>query len=636
MRLLRHLHLTASLLLLALWPAMLHAQAPDISLDRSDLDGTATFHFPWRYSASEVPGIASPAFDDSAWSSLPPKALLPARTPDPNHLWIRMHLRMAVHGRPLAILLTTKGSIPYQVYANGKLIGESPGVAGGNLQRPKPFAMALPSDPDILLAIRFVAPRFYRIAFMPLVSLDLGSPSALATDAQLRRIQEFDEQFTAQILGVVLSLALGLFAGVLYLAQAGRPEYLWLAIFGLLQASYIACRVALGSGMWPFSATALFIYRYVAGFAMICFLEFLLYLARVKGRRLARPFQAASLLIPLLGFFSERLFELALILFLLMVTAYLVSLLVRAWRLDVTESKLLVPSFGFLVCINFLSFLSQVFPGHFWYPRELHVGSVGVGAEDVAVWFLLASLIGVLLFRFIHVSHDEQRSAAEFEAARNVQNIFIPEQVPSIPGFVIDSIYQPAQHVGGDFFQIIPLPGDAGTLIALGDVSGKGLPAAMTVAVILGTLRTAADYTHSPADIMNVLNRRLHHRGVGFTTCIVLRLIASGEAILTSAGHLEPYLAGQALALEATLPLGLSSDIVYTETSVLLPRGQSLTLLTDGVVEAFHPHTRELFGFDRTLAISACSAREIAAAAHRFSAPAPQSDDITVLTIVHA
>ena len=636
MHLLRHLHLTASLLLLALWPAMLHAQSPDIRLDRSDLDGTATFQFPWRYSASDAPGLASPAFDDSAWPTLTGKALLPAKTPDPNHLWLRMHIQMAVPGRPLAVLLTTKGSIPYQVYANGRLIGESPGVAGGDLQRPKPFAMALPSSPDILLAIRFVAPRFYRIAFMPLLSLDLGSPSALATDAQLRRIQEFDEQFTAQILGVALSLALGLCAGVLYLAQAGRPEYLWLTAFGSLQANYIACRVALGSGLWPTSTAALLVYRYAAGLAMICFLEFLLYLARVKGRRVARPLQAASLLIPILGVFSERLFELALILFLLAITIYLVSLLVRAWRLGVTESKLLVPSFGFLVCINFLSFLSQVFPGRFWYPRVLHLGSVGVGAEDLAVWFLLASLVGVLLFRFIRVSHDEQRSSAEFEAARNVQNIFIPEEVPSVPGFVIDSIYQPAQQVGGDFFQIIPLPGDAGTLIALGDVSGKGLPAAMTVAVILGTLRTAADYTHSPAAIMNVLNRRLHNQGAGFTTCIVLRLTASGEAFITSAGHLEPYLDGRPLALEASLPLGLSADVVYNETSVQLPRGESLTLLTDGVVEAFHPQTRELFGFDRTLAISACSAREIAAAAHRFSAPAPQSDDITVLTIVYA
>ena len=636
MRLFRHLHLIASLLLLAFWSANLCAQSPEIDLDRSGLDGTATFQLPWRYSASESAGIASPAFDDSTWSTLPGKALLPARTPDPNHLWIRVHLHVAASGRPLAVLLTTKGSIPYQVYANGHLIGESPGVASGDLHRPKPFAMALPSSPDILLAIRFVAPRFYRIAFLPLVSLDLGSPSALATDAQLRRIQEFDEQFTAQILGVVLSLSLGIFAGVLYLAQAGRPEYLWLAAFGWLQAGYIACRVALGSGMLPFSMTALLSYRYVAGFTMICFLEFLLHLARVKGRRLARPFQAASLLTPLLGILSERLFELALILFLLMVTTYLVSLLVRAWRLDVMESKLLVPSFGFLVCINFLSFLSQIFPGRFPYPRVLYVGSVGVGAEDICLWFLLASLIGVLLFRFIHVSHDEQRSSAEFQAARDVQNIFIPEQVPSIPGFVIDSIYQPAQQVGGDFFQIIPLPGDAGTLIALGDVSGKGLPAAMTVAVILGTLRTAADYTSSPAAIMGVLNRRLHHHGVGFTTCIVLRLTASGEITISSAGHLEPYLAGRALALETSLPLGLSADVHYPESSVLLPHGQSLTLLTDGVVEAFDPHTRELFGFDRTLAVSACSAREIAAAAHRFSAPAPQSDDITVLTIAHA
>ena len=204
-----------------------------------------------------------------------------------------------------------------------------------------------------------------------------------------------------------------------------------------------------------------------------------------------------------------------------------------------------------------------------------------------------------------------------------------------IEGFSIDSVYQPARQVGGDFFQIIPLPDSAGTLIAIGDVSGKGLPAAMTVAVIVGALRATVEHTHHPGEIMSALNRRLHGRGVGFTTCILLRLEASGKMVMTSAGHLEPYLAGKAVALEIALPLGLSLESTYLESSFTLETGSALTLLTDGVVEALHPRSRELFGFDRTLAVSMLPAHAIAEAANRFAAPAHQADDITILTIAH-
>ena len=109
-----------------------------------------------------------------------------------------------------------------------------------------------------------------------------------------------------------------------------------------------------------------------------------------------------------------------------------------------------------------------------------------------------------------------------------------------------------------------------------------------------------------------------------------------GQIVAASAGHLEPYLNGLPLALEANLPLGLALETEFKEQTFPFQNGQLLTLLTDGVVEAFHPKTRELFGFERTLAVSHLPAAQIAAEVSRFTTDAPPSDDITVLTIACA
>jgi serine phosphatase RsbU (regulator of sigma subunit) len=95
------------------------------------------------------------------------------------------------------------------------------------------------------------------------------------------------------------------------------------------------------------------------------------------------------------------------------------------------------------------------------------------------------------------------------------------------------------------------------------------------------------------------------------------------------AGHLNPYLNGRELVLEAALPLGLATEAVYGKTTLTLAPDDTLTLLTDGVLEARDAATQELFGFDRTLAISGLPAAEIAATAQKFG----QEDDIAVLTL---
>jgi serine phosphatase RsbU (regulator of sigma subunit) len=214
---------------------------------------------------------------------------------------------------------------------------------------------------------------------------------------------------------------------------------------------------------------------------------------------------------------------------------------------------------------------------------------------------------------------------AEFETAREMQQRLVPPAV-DVPGFRIESAYKPAQHVGGDFYYIRPLEQN-GLLVVVGDVSGKGLRAAMTVNLVIGALRTMPEL--APMRILVALNRGLvGQMGGGFTTCLVLRADADGKLTIANAGHIPPYLAGKELPLESSLPLGLAADTIYTEAVFQLSANQQLTLLTDGVVEA-RDKAGVLYGFERAAALSIQPAEAIATAAQAFG----QDDDITALTL---
>jgi hypothetical protein len=223
---------------------------------------------------------------------------------------------------------------------------------------------------------------------------------------------------------------------------------------------------------------------------------------------------------------------------------------------------------------------------------------------------------------------EKQRLATEIEAARLVQQVLIPEEIPSVSGFAIRAVYQPFSEVGGDFFQILPVAQD-GVLIVIGDVSGKGMPAAMTVSLFIGTIRTLARYTQSPAEILAEMKQRMLGRSRGgFTTCLALRVDSRGVLTVANAGHISPYLRGTELDIQGGLPLGLAAEATYAESTFSLSFGHQLTLLTDGVVEARNL-TGELLGFERTAEIAGEAAELIAQKAKEFG----QNDDITVLTI---
>jgi hypothetical protein len=262
-------------------------------------------------------------------------------------------------------------------------------------------------------------------------------------------------------------------------------------------------------------------------------------------------------------------------------------------------------------------------------------GNAFTANEIFDTLFLVAIIYGVYHYS-VEQSARQGALEQEFKSAQELQRILIPETLPPLAGYAVTSAYIPAQQVGGDFFQLIALgdgaDANSATLLVLGDVSGKGLKAAMTVSLIVGAVRTLVEASSDPAVILNGLNRRLEGRlRNGFVTCLVLRLEADGTCAIANAGHLSPFLNERELELPPELPLGIVRDVAYETTTVQLGIGDRLTLYTDGLLEARN-HSGELYGFDRVSALIAT--RPDAHAASEVAVAFGQDDDITVLTVM--
>jgi Stage II sporulation protein E (SpoIIE) len=243
---------------------------------------------------------------------------------------------------------------------------------------------------------------------------------------------------------------------------------------------------------------------------------------------------------------------------------------------------------------------------------------------------LLMSIIYAVYRYSVEQTERQGVLEQEFKSAQELQHVLIPETLPSLDGYAVTSAYRPAQQVGGDFFQLIAQP-DGSALLVLGDVSGKGLKAAMTVALIVGTIRTVADTLDDPAEILSILNRRLCGRlKDGFATCLALRLTAEGDSVMANAGHPAPFKNKEELNLPGALPLGLDLNAEYENVRFHLAIGDRLTLYTDGLLEARNA-AGDLFSFERLRALIATQpdAKQATDAAVAFG----QDDDITVLTI---
>lgn len=485
----------------------------------------------------------------------------------------------------------------------------------------------------------------------PIGTARIGDLATLREWASLQDKLSFWKSSATQF--IVMALLIGGFAGLsLFALRRNEREYLWFALYEILHAAYVELFRAEFAGLYPTWLHGLEILW--SSFHFVYSLAFLLFLMRLLGVRRSRlayvafVFQLTTwaiyecgelawILIPgSLPWSAIAFWNVAQLLAEAPYYVCILFLLGRAARRGVPDARLLVFPVGLASAVSFLKMAIYIFHtlGFDAISRHLRLFLISFQrpipftAVDLADLLVQVSLLGILVLRFARTRHNEERHSSELEAARAVQQVLVPEDTPAIPGFEIHSVYKPAGQVGGDFFQILPLSG-GGVLVAIGDVSGKGLSAAMMVSLLVGKLQILADSTSSPAEILTGLNRRLRARsGGGFTTCLILRADPNGNLTIASAGHISPYKDGSEIPVENGLPLGLSESATYAETRIRLDKNEQLTLVTDGVVEA-RDKDGELFGFERTLAISNLPAEAIAQAAQDFG----QDDDISVVAI---
>jgi sigma-B regulation protein RsbU (phosphoserine phosphatase) len=183
-------------------------------------------------------------------------------------------------------------------------------------------------------------------------------------------------------------------------------------------------------------------------------------------------------------------------------------------------------------------------------------------------------------------------------AARQIQQTLIPQKLPEIRGYQVETFYKPFREVGGDYFDVIELPGNQ-TLFAVADVSGKGMPAALLAANIQALVRSIATVEANPLTLARRINKHLsrYTPAERFATAVFVVLGRdSGEFTYVNAGHNAPILlgCGSPAALEPTgVPLGLFPEAAYEAlTSSLLPGG-ALLLYTDGLTDAISGENTE-------------------------------------------
>ena len=205
--------------------------------------------------------------------------------------------------------------------------------------------------------------------------------------------------------------------------------------------------------------------------------------------------------------------------------------------------------------------------------------------------------------RLRRAEEDREREAQELSAARVIQQQLLPKELPSLPGWRLASYYQPARAVGGDFYDFLELPDGQLALVA-GDVTDKGIPAALVMTTTHSIFRGDAPGLVSPGAVLEQANNRLYpdipaHM---FVTCLYAVLDPrSGRLRYANAGHNLPYVAtadGVTELRARGMPLGAMPDMTYEENEAYLAPGESILLHSDGLVEAHNP-AGEMFGFPR-------------------------------------
>jgi hypothetical protein len=658
-------------LLLAI-PVTIGAQALTAARDPvTPLDG------PWRFHTGDDPAWAAPAFDDSNWSSMDLKPRPDAIDPFegtrgflpgwsargfPGYsgfAWYRLRVNLQDilpnselgDGNRLAMLMPESVDDGYQVYIDGHLAGQFGRFTGKGVTTYLSHAVSFPLPAEGVRhpnSTMVIAIRMWMAPSTLLTYPDAGGlhrPPVIGDASTIHDLLLLSQVSLARSLAsniveiAVLILAL-LAAFGLYALNRSDPANLWLGFVCLVNLISPILFILAYSTTW-FGGTTVLAVEDAIRFPALIGLWVIFWAYWFRLDRISRLQRIVWALVLFLGigmallrepFFGHlhsahaEIWVIPLTAFCkLLLGAILVWVTYRGIRKDRTEGWLALPAVVLVVIALYQGelLILHVITTYFFLFR------FAVSLSQIATVLSLAVITLLLLRRFLRAQRQQEQWKMEMEQARQVQSLLIPTSNQSTPGFAVESVYIPASEVGGDFFQVLP-GSDGSLLIVVGDVSGKGLKAAMTVSAIVGALRDTRE--RQPAEVLAHLNRVLCGQISGFVTCCAALIASNGAMAVSNAGHLLPYRNGDELVLANGLPLGIAAGVSYEEAAFELGPNDRLTFLSDGVVEATNPTTKELYGFDRTAGISTQSAENIAATAQQFG----QEDDITVLTVTFA
>jgi Stage II sporulation protein E (SpoIIE) len=612
---------------------------------------------PWKFRVGDDPAWAQPDYDDSGWEDvdLTPgsRGLAEGWTARGHagysgYAWYRLQADVAGANRSLALKMPEDFDDAYQVFVNGQRIGEfgkftSHGVTAYNSL---PTAFRLPKgvrNGKVSIAIRmwmdsatpFNSPDAGGLHEPP----ELGYASAISEQVRL----DWDDQ--GHLVGSgfleLLILVMALFMALtLFWLDRQEKSYLWLAL--VCEATILSVGVLLivDFTTWIGQTEFVILTDVIAKPLQIgLWVLFWGYWFRLKRMSLLQRMVWSLVIVLAVGTAMLRppLYGQHVP---VQVGAYLQPFLLVV-KLGLGVLLLLVAYRGFkrnrgegvMAAVAVLLAVIAI------YNRELrliHVPTtfkwldfaINLGTLSTILSLLLITVM--LLRRFIIAQRTKEQWKLEIAQARHVQQVLIPDKLPKLNDLHIDSEYRPAREVGGDFFQIVPNLKDGTSLIAFGDVTGKGLQAGMLVALIIGAIRSSAEHDSSPQRMLEVLNEQLCERESATATCMIMRFAPGGTVELANAGQLPPYLNGVEMQIEGALPLGMLSGMDFPVTSFNLEPGDSLLIMSDGIAEAQNARG-ELFGFERIeqMLRKQTTTAEIATAAQEFG----QTDDILVLRV---
>lgn len=568
------------------------------------------------------------------------------------YAWYRIRIRVKDPGEQLWLKMPNDFDDAYQIYANGRYVGEYGNFSRDGVTvyaaRSASFPLPAPApDGTIELAL-----RFYMTGGTLYYAPDAGGmhqPPTIGLASAIQTLQIVNNDTNLryyvstiqEVLLILVVLPLVLWA---WLKNREKREYFWLmmALATALLADLMLMVGNLGSVV-PLAGNTIILDVLLHPLLMPLWIMFWWHWFGVTNHRWVvwtawalTALEAGVLLClrgPISGFDILPASEMARMESVLtgLLAAIAMLLLITLWegyRRDKTEA--IWAAFPILL-LEFSTFAS-VLLARFGVPQEFMLMDVGVSYRSLSL-ILMVLVIGVLVsrrFLQLRVGEEVARRAIhhDLEQAQLLQQrVLVPEALQSTY-YSVESAYQPAQTVGGDFFQVLSKQ-DGSLLVVIGDVSGKGVSAAMLVAVLVGAIKTKADESFDPASMLMTLNSRLVGRSGGhFATCLAAELKPNGTMRIANAGHLPPYLNGREFELEGSLPLGVVRDFKPSVQTIWLNERDRLTFMTDGVVEATNAE-HQLFGFERALEVSRLTPDAIVEEAQNFG----QQDDITVLTV---